>query len=149
MRHEWTRISVDGFASDEVDFAARLAASPQSVRDDFDTNVMSPLVNGVDGVILTIAGHADRLDTGEDHRTCLQREGQVSYERAVSADKAVFAMLGDWLTPAPATWDELPQIAAYLLGRGALGLISEGESEDERRRNRRVEFQICRFITDG
>ena len=37
---------VEGFGSREVDFAVQVAASSQSVRDEFDASVMSPLVTG-------------------------------------------------------------------------------------------------------
>lgn len=148
MLHEWTLARVDGFAAGETDFAARLAASSQSVRDDFDNNVMSPLVNGPDGVVLVIIGHSDRVDTGADHRTCLQLEVQASEDRANSADNAVLAMFADWLTPAPTSWSDLPHIAAILLYHGASSLRSDGGTEEQRKLNRRVEFQVCRFTPD-
>lgn len=145
MRHEWTRLTVDGFESGEVDFAARLAASSQTVRDDFDHLVMSPLVNGVDGVVLTICGHADRVDTGASHIDCLQLESESSRQRANSADATVFAKLSEWLDPAPTSWDALPHVAMYWFGNGANRLAVNPATEDDRRQNRRVEFQLCRF----
>lgn len=151
MIHEWTLMDVDGFGDSETDFAALLAASAQAVRDDFDNTIMSPLVNGmVDGVLMVIAGHADRIDDGaEDHRARLLREGEVSFARANSAEDAVLSLLGrDWLDPPPATWDELPQIAVYKEGHGASSLASDGGDEAARRKNRRVTFRVCRFIPD-
>lgn len=145
MRHEWTKMVVDGFGSGEVDFAARLAASSQEVRDDFDTLVMSPLVNGLDGVVLTICGHSDRVDTGASHIDCLRLESESSKQRADSADATIFAMFAQWLDPAPVSWDALPHIATYWFGTGATKLAVNPRTEDDRRRNRRVEFQVCRF----
>lgn len=151
MRHEWTRMTVDGFGDGETDFAALLAASAQSVRDDFDNEIMSPLVNGmVNGVLMVISGHADRIDTGtEDHRARLLREVGASSARANSAEDAVLALIGrDWLDPPPTTWDELPQIAVFKEGHGASLLVNDGGDEAARRKNRRVTFFVCRFIPD-
>lgn len=145
MRHEWTKLAVDGFESGEVDFAARLAASSQTVKDDFDRLEMNPLVNGVDGVVLTICGHSDRVDTGASHIDSLQLESDSSRQRANSADAEVFAKLSEWLDPAPTSWDELPWIATYWFGNGANLLAVNPVNEDDRRKNRRVEFQVCRF----
>lgn len=148
MRHEWTRLTIDGFASGEVDFAARLAASNQTVRDDFDRLVMSPIVNGADGVVVTICGHSDRVDTGASHIACLQLEADASRQRANSADAVIFAKLSEWLDPAPTSWDDLPQVATYWFGNGANLLAVNPTNEDDRRRNRRVEFQVCRFYAN-
>jgi hypothetical protein len=69
MRHEWTEAVVDGYGSGETDFAQRLAASP-SLRDKVNVEIMSPLMNAPDGAILVIEGHADAIDSDEDHWTC-------------------------------------------------------------------------------
>lgn len=151
MRHEWISMDVDGFGDGETDFAALLAASPQSVRDDFDNKIMSTLVNGMtDGVVLVVTGHADRMDSGvDDHRARLLREGDVSTDRANSAVDTVLAMIGrDWLDPPPTSWEELPQIAGHLDGHGASWLINDGGDEAARRKNRRVSFSACRFFAD-
>ena len=99
MRHEWTTATVDGFGSGELDFEARLAAADQAVRDQVDDLIMSPLVNGVDGAVLLIRGHADRVDTGQDHATCLQLESDASRARARSAGETILMMIGrDWIS---------------------------------------------------
>jgi outer membrane protein OmpA-like peptidoglycan-associated protein len=147
MRHEWTFVIVDGFGTGEVDFPARLAAADQSLRDEVDSQIMSPLVNGVDGVVLVINGHADRVDTGEDHQTSLQREHDASRDRATSAMAAILTMIGrDWLDPGPAAWEDMPQVAVVTNFLGAVRLIDAGGTEAARRRNRRVELAVCRFI---
>src|SRR5688500_16972496 len=106
MRHEWTYVIVDGFGTGEVDFEARLAAADQSVRDEVDNQIMSPIVNGIDGAILVINGHADRVDTGQDHKTCLQLEHDASRDRASTAMATILMMIGrDWLDPGPTTWE--------------------------------------------
>lgn len=151
MSHEWIWMDVDGFGDGETDFAALLASSAQSVRDDFDNKIMSTLVNGmVGGAILVITGHADRVDTGaEDHRARLLREGEISAVRANSAADTILAMIGrDWLTPAPGSWEELPQIAGHLDGHGASTLVNDGGDEAARRKNRRVSVGVCRFTPD-
>lgn len=151
MSHEWSWMDVSGFADGDTDFAALLDASPQPVKDRFDELVMSPLVNGmVDGVLMVICGHSDRIDSGaEDHRARLLREGAASLARANSADDAVLWLLGrDWLDPPPTSWAQLPQIAVYKEGHGASALISDGGDEAARRQNRRVTFRVCRFSPD-
>lgn len=150
-RHEWIPMTVGGFGDGETDFAALLASSPQSVKDDFDNKIMSNVVNGmVDGVLIVIVGHSDRIDAGaEDHRERVLREAKLSFARANSAEDAILALLGrDWFDPPPATWDAVPQIAVLRLGDGASSMINDGGDEAARRQNRRVEFQVCRFIPD-
>lgn len=151
MRHEWTGIVVDGFGSGEVDFAQRLASLPQEFRDEFDEVIMRPLINGVNGgVILTINGYADRVDTGASHRDALQLESDAGWRRAKSAEDSVFAMIGrDWIDPAPSSWDDLPYIAVYSQSRGAVWLLDHGGDESARRRNRRVELRVCRHLADA
>jgi hypothetical protein len=110
---------------------------------------MSPLVNGIDVAIATIAGYADRVHTDESHSAKLQREAAVSYTRATNAEDTILAKFSEWLDPAPASWDQLPQIATFYFGNGAVGLVVEPASEADRRRNRRVQIEVCRFIADG
>lgn len=151
MRHEWTFMTLDGFGDGDTDFAARLAAADQSVRDEFDANIMFPMINGMaEGVVLVVAGHADRIDNGaEDHAARLRREGDASYARAVSAEDEILVKIGtDWLDPPPASWDELPEIAVLRQGRGATALAVEPADEADRQRNRRVALQVCRFFPD-
>lgn len=147
MRHEWTFVVVDGFSTGEVDFAARLAAADQSVRDEVDSQIMSPLVNGVDGVVLVINGHADRVDTGEDHATSLQLEHDASRDRAASAMDTILMMIGrDWLDPGPTAWEDMPQVAVVTNYLGAVRRVDTGGTEPARLRNRRVDLAVCRFI---
>lgn len=149
MRHVWSEVIVDGFESDETDFAARLAASPQSVRDLVDSEIMSPLVNGIDGVLLTVTGCADVVDTGEPHRTCLAKEVEASVARSKSATAAILDMIGgDWLNPPLTTWADLPYIGVYDDGLGASALVDPGTTDEARRRNGRVVLGVCRFVAE-
>lgn len=150
MRHEWATMDVDGFATGEVDFPARLAAADQSVRDQLDTLIMGPLINSsVDGAILVIDGHSDRVDTGQDHQTCLELERVASMQRAKSAADAILAMIGrDWLDPAPTSWSDLPYLAVMVTWSGASFLNAVPVDEAARLKNRRVTFELCRMIAD-
>jgi len=150
MRHEWTTVTVDGFATGEVDFAARLAAADQSVRDQLDQVILGPLVNAVnDGALLSIEGHSDRVDTGEDHRTCLARESDASKSRADSAGAALLTILGrDWIDPPPTTWADFPYLGVETLYFGAARLRVDPVTEQDRLQNRRVTIALCRFIPD-
>lgn len=150
VRHEWTSVVVDGFASGEVDFAARLAAADQSVRDQLNDLIMGPLVNAVnDGAILIIEGHSDRVDTGEDHRTCLDRERAASEARAKSAYNTILMMVGrDWIDPPPTDWSELPYLAVEATWSGAMFFKADPVDEAARLKNRRVTVQLCRMIPE-
>jgi flagellar motor protein MotB len=149
MRHEWTESVVDGYATDEVDFPSRLQAAGQSVQDDVDNQIMSPLANAIDGAMLLIEGHADRVDIpGLSHAECLQREANASRSRAESALDAILVMLGDWITPAPASWSDYPQVGGHAPGLGATHLVDTSGTEDARRRNRRVVLRVMRFFPD-
>lgn len=149
MRHEWTMLAVDGFASGEVDFGARLATSSQAVKDDFDRLVMSPIVNGADGVFLMVVGYSDRVDTGQSHAESLRIENEASKQRAESAEATVVTKLAEWLDPAPTTLEQVPNLASNVFGTGASLLYVEPISEDDRRKNRRVGFAVCRFLPDN
>ncbi|WCM55954.1 hypothetical protein [Microbacterium sp. EF45047] len=147
MQHEWTFAVVDGYATGEVDFARRLAESDQSVRDEVDEKIMSPLVNGTDGAVLVIQGHADRIDSGESHAVALEQESDISKARANSAFDEILAMIRrDWLDPGPASWEELPHIAVVVSPHGASMRVDESGTEAGRLRNRRVYLAVCRFI---
>ena len=149
MRHEWTQTVVDGFASGETDFLARLAAADQSVRDDVDNLIMSPLINAVDGAVLVIQGHSDRVDTGQDHATCLDLEANASKDRANSAFEGLLALVGrDWLSPPPMSWADLPNVAIAVSPQGAVMLADRSGTDAGRLRNRRVYLAVCRFIAD-
>lgn len=149
MRHEWTSVVVDGFATGEVDFEIRLAAAPQSVRDQVDTLILGPLANAVDGAVLVVEGHADRVDSGEDHRTSLELERSASGNRAGSAVRALLMMLGrDWIDPPPASWEEVPWIGTNTSLHGATMLVDDAGTEEGRLRNRRVVLAVCRFLPD-
>lgn len=148
VQHRWTSIVVDGFASGEVDFAARLAAD-QSVRDRLDEQIIGPLVNAVnDGAVLLIRGHSDRVDTGEDHRTCLDRERAASEARARSAYASVLTIIRrDWL-PALTDWSDLPYLGVQVTWSGAVGLGADPVDEASRLKNRRVTMDLCCLIGD-
>lgn len=150
MRHEWTdEVVVAGFGSGEVDFAARLAASPQSVRDALDEVILSTLMNSPDGAVLFTEGHSDVVDGAQDHRTKLKLEMDASHARMRSADAHVLAMIGrDWLSPPPSTWADLPWIAVVGVPAGAGSRLSDGLDEASRSQNRRVALRVCRFVAD-
>lgn len=147
MRHEWNNVVVDGFAVDDFDFAGRLAASGQSKRDEVDTLILGPLVNAVNiGATLVITGYADRVDTGQDHRTSLQKETFNSWQRGWFAAEAILNMIGrDWLSPPPTTWDDLPYVGLKVSGAGATNLQDDAGTDVARLKNRRVELSLCRF----
>ena len=151
MNHHWTTMVLDGFAEDDVDVRAHLAAADQSVRDRLDNEIMSPLANAVaGGAVLVVDGHADRVDTGADHRTSLLKEKAVSHARAENAAGLILELLGrDWLDPPPTAWSDLPYLGVYVNGVGATSLVHDGGAEDDRRRNRRVLLAVCRFTADG
>jgi flagellar motor protein MotB len=140
---------VDGFIANEIDLERHLAAAGQSWRDDVDNRIMSPLMNAPDGAVLVVQGHADRVDTGEDHRACLKKEHDASRARAVSAVDTILMMLGrDWISPPPTDWDQLPWIAVHASWSGAAMLVDPGDTEQAALRNRRVELSVCRFFPD-
>lgn len=147
MRHEWTQVTVDGFGAEETDFLPRLAASPQSVRDDFENLIMSPLVNSPDGAVLLIEAHSDRVDTG-DHHANLNLERKVSTARRISAENAVLAKFGEWLMPGPTAWSQLTTLGVFATGVGANVPVDDADSEVAALRNRRVIFRVCRFFAD-
>lgn len=148
MRHEWTDIiSVDGFRSGETDFAQRLAAAEQRVRDAVDDVILSALMNSPGGVLLLIAGHSDRVDTGESHQACLAQETKASQDRAVSADKALLEMLSrDWLSAPVTEWGELPWVGVVTVGFGATHRRDTSGTDAGRLLNRRVDLAVCRFV---
>lgn len=150
MRHEWATVHVDGFSSGEVDFAARLAAADQSVRDELDATIIGPLINAVDdGAILVIDGHSDRVDTGQDHRTSLELERVASMQRAKSASDAILMLIRrDWLDPGPTDWSDLPHLAVMVTWSGATFLRADPVDESDRLKNRRVTFELCRMIPE-
>lgn len=149
MRHEWTRCTVDGFGSGEVDFARQYARLSAEDKAAFDANVMSPIVNGVDGVFVVITGHSDRVDSGGAHKDLLRQEGLASWERADSAQKTLLSLIGkEWLTPGPSSWGDMPQVALSVSAAGAVRLLEDGGDEVMRKRNRRVEIEVCQFIPD-
>ena len=70
------------FASGEVDFASRLAAADQSVRDEVDDKIMSPPINAPDGAVLLIGATPTALTP------------------ATSARDTILMMIGrDWIDP--------------------------------------------------
>ncbi|KGN39771.1 hypothetical protein N801_19025 [Knoellia aerolata DSM 18566] len=149
MRQDWSFAVIDGFASGEVDFAARLAAE-QHFRQMVDEFILGPLVNASSaGAVLRIEGHSDRVDTGEDHPTSLALERDASRSRAESAASSLLTLLGqDWLVPSPTAWGDLPYVAVETLFFGATKLSVEPVDEGDRRGNRRVELYLCRFVPD-
>lgn len=149
MRHEWTKWVLDGYEADAVDFLARLGAASQAARDELDDLILSPLINSVnEGAVLVVQGHADRVDTGEGHAICLQREMRVSWTRAESATNGILELIRrDWLSPST-TWDDLPYLGVHDVALGAGHHVDDSGSDDGRRKNRRVVVQLCRIVAD-
>jgi hypothetical protein len=144
---------VDGFGSGDIDFAARLGASAQSVQDGVNIeiveNIVSILRAGNAGGSLSVAGHADRDDTpGRSHIDCLASEVSASEARVQSAINHIQFLVQQREPSAPADLNVLPFFDVHLRASGAAVLEVNGGadmSEELRRRNRRVQLRLLMF----
>ena len=144
---------IAGYGSGETDFPARLGLSDPQVKLDFETEIIQPilvvLTSPDQSAVLTITAHSDRVDTeGLMREQRRQQEFTASETRANSATEGVKQIIrGRFLGFVPADFDVLQQLA--ILPRAAGAAVpresAEGLSEDQRTRNRRVQFRVVRF----
>jgi hypothetical protein len=148
-----TQTIIDGYGSGETDFLTRFGQSDVQVQIDIETNILNPILavlNSPDqSAVLTVTGHSDRVDTeGLTREQRRQQEFAASGERANNAAEGVKQIIRDnFLGVVPANLDELQQLAILVRAAGAavLSESAEGLSEEQRRRNRRVQFRVVRY----
>ena len=148
-----TQTIVDGYGSGETDFLVRLGQSDPQVQLDFDTEIIQPilavLTSPDQSAVLTITGHGDRVDTeGLTREQRRQQEFAASETRMNSATEGVKQIIrGRFLGFVPADFNELQQLAILSRAAGAAVLNEAAEilSEEQRKRNRRVQFRVVRF----
>lgn len=151
MRSVISATDLDGYAADEVDFAARLAAAGPQAQQAVDENVIRPLVDAISNedqpAVLIVHGHADRIDDASlSHAAALQKEGEAGFARAESAGHGLLQMLGEFF--AVTQWSDLPSVVRSLVGRGAAHVIASGTTEADARQNRRVQLIVIRFFVN-
>ena len=148
-----TEIIVDGFPSGQTDFLTRLNASDFLTQDGFDTHIIQPMIAVLETsdqtAVLTITGHGDRVDTeGLSREERRQRELEASDARAISAKAGVRELINNQ-TPffIPDDLNDLEQLFVADRPAGAAVLKELGDSltEEQRLRNRRVQFRLIRF----
>lgn len=148
-----TEAILDGYGSGETDFLVQFQKSDVQMLGDFETNILNPILgvlNSLDqSAVLTVTGHSDRVDTGgltrEQRR---QQEFTASETRANNAAEGVRQLIRDSFSGrVPADFDELAQLAILVRAAGAAVLKESAEalSEEQRKRNRRVQFRVVRF----
>jgi len=148
-----TETVVDGYATAETDFATRLAQSDPQVQADFESQIIQPLLAVLgspdQAAVLTITGHADRVDTdGLTREQRRQQEFDASNSRASSANLAIQQIIRDRLLRfVPDDFETIPQLAFLPRAAGA-AILRQGAgslTEAERLQNRRVQFRVVRF----
>lgn len=148
-----TEMIVDGYVANQTDFLERLGQADFLTQTGFDTQILQPLLAVLntddESAVLTITGHADRVDTsGLSREQIRQQEFEASDARAVSA-KAGVRELVNQNTPffIPDDLNDMDQIfiADRPAGAAVLREDSVPLSEDQRQRNRRVQFRLIRF----
>jgi methyl coenzyme M reductase gamma subunit len=148
-----TQMSIDGYGAGETDFATRFSLSDPQVQLDFETEIIQPILAVLSSsdqtAVLTINGHSDRVDTeGLTREQRRQQEFEASQARSTSADEGVKEIIRSrFLGFVPADLDELQQIAILPRPAGAAVLREGSEllTEEQRKRNRRVQFRVVRF----
>ena len=151
-----TEMIVDGYGSGELDFLTRLNQADVLTQVGFDTQIIQPMIAVLntenESAVLTITGHADRVDTpGLTREQIRQQEFEASDARAVSAKAGVRDLINQQ-TPffIPDDLNDLSQIFVADRPAGAAVLREDSVplSEDQRKRNRRVQFRLIRFQPD-
>lgn len=148
-----TQMTVDGYKAHQTDFATQLSLSDSQVQLDFETEIIQPILAVLSSsdqtAVLTITGHADRVDTeGLTREQRRQQEFEASQARSDSADQGVKEIIRSrFLGFVPADLDELQQLAILPRPAGAAVLreASDMLTEEQRKRNRRVQFRVVRF----
>jgi hypothetical protein len=148
-----TQMSIDGYGTGETDFATRLSLSDSQVQLDFETEIIQPILAVLScsdqSAVLTITGHSDRVDTeGLTREQRRQQEFDASQARSNSADEGVKEIIRSrFLGFVPADFNELQQLAILPRPAGAAVLREGSEllTEEQRKRNRRVQFRVVRF----
>jgi hypothetical protein len=148
-----TEMIVDGYGTGELDFLTRLSQAESLTQIGFDTEIIQPLLavleTDSETAVLTITGHADRVDTeGLTREQRRQQEFDSSDARALSAVAGVRQLI-DQQTPffIPADLNDLSQlhVADRPAGAAVLKESTDSLSEEQRQRNRRVQFRVIRF----
>ena len=148
-----TEIIVDGYPSGQTDFLTRLNEADFLTQDRFDTHIIQPMIAVLETTdqtaVLTITGHGDRVDTeGLSREQRRQLEFEASDARATSAKAGVRELINNQ-TPffIPDDLNDLEQLFVADRPAGAAVLRESGESltEEQRLRNRRVQFRLIRF----
>lgn len=148
-----TECIFDGYGSGQTDFLVRLNQADPALAVDFEISIITPLLevlaNPDQTGVLTITGHSDRVDTpGLTREQRREQELQASADRSDSAEAGIKQILASRMAgPAPADWDDVQQLAFLSRVAGAAVLKEGGASlsEQQRRRNRRVQFRVVRF----
>jgi hypothetical protein len=148
-----TEMIVDGYGSGATDFLTRLNGADFLTQVGFDTQILQPMLavlnTSDESAVLTVTGHADRVDDpGLTREEIRQQEFDASDARAISAKAGVRELI-DQNTPffIPADLNDMPQlfVADRPAGAAVLRENSVPLSEDQRKRNRRVQFRLIRF----
>jgi methyl coenzyme M reductase gamma subunit len=151
-----TEAVVNGFGSGETDFLTRLNEADEETQDQFETQIIQPILAVLDTeaetAVLTITGHADRVDTpGLSHEERRKQELAASEQRTLSAVDGVRQIIDSrviWTVPDDL--NELIQLHVADRPSGAAVLREDSEPlpEDQRLLNRRVNFRLIRFQLD-
>jgi len=148
-----TEMIVDGYGTGELDFLTRLGQADMLTQVGFDTQIIQPLLAVLatesETSVLTVTGHADRVDTpGLTREQRRQQEFDASDARALSAVAGVRQLI-DQQTPffIPSDLNDLSQlhVADRPAGAAVLKETADDMNEEQRQRNRRVQFRVIRF----
>jgi hypothetical protein len=141
---------IDGFGPFEFDLATRLNEDPAQ-KPDLDTiiaNIVDVLHSPNAGASLSVAGHADRDDTpNRSHIEHLAVEKDSSEQRVTNAVAHIHELVQQSEPTAPSDLNTLPFFDVLQRAPGAGVLVEDGASltEDQRKRNRRVQVRLLVF----
>jgi flagellar motor protein MotB len=148
-----TEAVVDGYPAQNVDFVAALGNASDEVREQFELQILGPVLAVLstpgESAVLSVAGHADRVDTeGLSREQRRVQELQASVDRATNAVDAIKEMIRGRLGQSlPPNLDDLQEMEIAPRAYGGAVLIETAAvlSESQRRRNRRVMIRLTRF----
>lgn len=151
-----THMIVDGYEAGETAFLFRLGQSNPQVQLDFENEIILPLVAVLSSAdqtaVLTITGCSDRVDTeGLSREQRRQQELDASRARAESAEDGVRTILESRFPGMlPIDLGEIQSLGIIQAPVGTAYLVenSASLSAEQRRRNRRVQFAVIRFIPE-